>query len=405
MVNVRRRRETGKLVFDFRYRGQRCRETTKLDDTPANRRSMEKVAKKIEAEITLGTFEYSRYFPNSSRAVRFSAELEGAAPTEADDETASTPLFRDFAEQWLQENEVAWRFKTLETNRGSLRRHLLPYFGDQRVSDISKADILAFRSELAKVPGRKGNATLSPKTINHTLGVLSMILAEAADRFQFTFPMNNLKRLKQPRKEIMPFTWEETQQIINTVRADYRDYFIVRLFTGLRTGEVHGLKWKYVDFEKGQILIRETYNQGRTEYTKNDGSQREVAMSSVVAEALQRQFRATGKQEYVFVTKAGRPLDTKNVTQRVWYPLLRHLGLEPRQPYQCRHTAATLWLASGENPEWIARQLGHTTTEMLFRVYSRYVPNLTRQDGSAMDRLLRSLQGNAEEHTEVRNEG
>jgi integrase len=45
-------------------------------------------------------------------------------------------------------------------------------------------------------------------------------------------------------------------------------------------------------------------------------------------------------------------------------------------------------LASGESPEWIARQLGHSNTEMLFRVYSRYVPNLTRQDGSAFERLL-----------------
>jgi len=50
--------------------------------------------------------------------------------------------------------------------------------------------------------------------------------------------------------------------------------------------------------------------------------------------------------------------------------------------------AATLWLASGENPEWIARQMGHTTTEMLFRVYSRYVPNLTRRDGSTFEALL-----------------
>ena len=55
-----------------------------------------------------------------------------------------------------------------------------------------------------------------------------------------------------------------------------------------------------------------------------------------------------------------------------------------------RHTAATLWLASGEAPEWIARQLGHSSTEMLFHVYSRYVPNLTRRDGSAIDRLLTS---------------
>ena len=59
------------------------------------------------------------------------------------------------------------------------------------------------------------------------------------------------------------------------------------------------------------------------------------------------------------------------------------------QPYQTHHTAATLWLAAGERPEWIARQVGHTSTEMLFRVYSRYVANLTRQDGSAADALLK----------------
>ena len=84
----------------------------------------------------------------------------------------------------------------------------------------------------------------------------------------------------------------------------------------------------------------------------------------------------------------GNPMHMNNVNDRVWYPLLRNLNMKRRRPYQTRHTAATLWLASGEAPEWIARQMGHTTTEMLFRIYSRYVPNLTRQDGSAMERLL-----------------
>ncbi len=56
--------------------------------------------------------------------------------------------------------------------------------------------------------------------------------------------------------------------------------------------------------------------------------------------------------------------------------------------YQMRHTAATLMLAAGENPEWVAQTLGHSTTEMLFRVYSRYVPNLTRNDGGAYAGLL-----------------
>jgi integrase len=72
---------------------------------------------------------------------------------------------------------------------------------------------------------------------------------------------------------------------------------------------------------------------------------------------------------------------------------LRYLKMRPRRPYQTRHTAATLWLAAGERPEWIARQLGHTTTQMLFKVYSRYVPNLTRNDGSAFKAILAQQTG------------
>ena len=112
-------------------------------------------------------------------------------------------------------------------------------------------------------------------------------------------------------------------------------------------------------------------------------------MSQPVFEALQRQQQASGDfSNFVFCNGAGEPIDLDNFTNRVWYPLLRYLELDERRPYQTRHTAATLWLASGENPEWVARQLGHATTEMLFKTYSRYVPNLTRSDGAAMERLL-----------------
>jgi integrase len=112
-------------------------------------------------------------------------------------------------------------------------------------------------------------------------------------------------------------------------------------------------------------------------------------MNEAVYQALLRQEKATRKlSPFVFCNREGKPLDHVNVTKRVWYPLLRHLGLTLRRPYQTRHTAATLWLGSGENPQWIARQMGHASTEMLFKVYARFVPNLTRQDGSAFERLL-----------------
>ena len=172
-----------------------------------------------------------------------------------------------------------------------------------------------------------------------------------------------------------------------------RSYLITRFFTGMRSAEINGLRWKCVDFERREILVRETFTQGIFEYTKNDPSQREIAMSTPVFKALKRQFEITGhggRDGLVFCSRQGTPIDAKNFTNRIWKPMLVDLDIAYRRPYNTRHTCATLWLASGESPEWAARQLGHANTQMLFSVYSRYVPNLTRNDGSAFERLLTS---------------
>jgi integrase len=244
---------------------------------------------------------------------------------------------------------------------------------------------------------------VSTRRINKIFEPLRQILNEAADRFNFRTVFQNIKALKNRKSDIHPFTLDEVSLILRTVRPDYRAYYTTRFFTGMRTSEVDGLKWKFIDFDRRLILVRETIVDGQEEYTKNDGSQREIRMSQMVYDALKLQEKATRHlSPYVFCNTLGTPLAHKNVTNRVWYPLLRHLGLELRRPYHCRHTAATLWLAAGENPEWIARQMGHTTTEMLFRVYSRYVPNLTRQDGSAFERLLlQNLTGVAQNHSNI----
>lgn len=400
MSSVRAKR--GKLFFDFRYQGVRCREQTTLPDTRSNRHKAERVAAKLEEAIAAGTFDYATFFPRSKLLHRFQAPLSAAvaatlgttrtAPVSAAvPAPAATPLFRTFIEEWFTEFSPTWRASHIATLRSTLDGHLIPYFGDMAVGAITKADILQFRAELAQRKGRSGNETLSAKTINRVVQILSQALEEAAERYGFTNPAARVKRLKQRRVDIHPFSLAETRQLIETIRADYRPYLTVRFLTGMRTGEIHGLKWKYVDFEHRQILVRETWVRGRVEYTKTDGSQREIAMSAPVYDALVEQQRRTGDQDYVFCTTNGAPLDNDNFTNRVWYPLLRHLELEKRRPYQTRHTCATLWLAAGENPEWVARQLGHVNTLMLFKTYSRFIPNLTRQDGSAFDSLVSNV--------------
>ena len=157
----------------------------------------------------------------------------------------------------------------------------------------------------------------------------------------------------------------------------------------MRSSEIDGLKWENVDFDRREIKIRSAIVDGIEGPTKTYGSNREIVMSQLVYDALQEQKRYTfGKSDYVFCNSQGKPLEHRNVNRRIWTPTLALLGIKHRRAYQTRHTAATLWLAAGENPEWIAKQMGHSSTEMLFRVYSRYVPDMTRQDGSAMDSLL-----------------
>lgn len=374
----------GNLYVDFRYIGQRCREQTLLADTKPNRKRLENFVSRMEADIQLGSFRYENYFPQSKKLEQFqSLELMRSTNSHKD----SSSGFDSFSKVWLEEKKPEWRDSQISNVEDIFRIYLIPHFGNVPLNTISKAKIMTFRGKLVK-DGNNGR-TLSASRINHIMTPLRMVLTEASERFDFDSPWKNIKPLSEPKSNVSPFTLEEVMLIINNVRADYKPYYIVRFFTGMRTGEIDGLPWKNIDFERRQIIVDQAVVNGVIGETKTSGSNRIIQMNQLVYDALIGQQSLTKRQsEFVFCTKAGTPLNHRNVTKRVWYPLLRYLELDKRNPYQSRHTAATLWLAAGESPEWIAAQMGHSNTKMLFTVYSRYVPNLTRQDGSALDKLL-----------------
>lgn len=396
MGSIRTRSENGLLMFDFRYQGNRCRELTTLPDTAENRRKMEKVLKHIDAEITLGSFDYGKYFPNSPMLMKLRQKYESESTKES---VSESPLFKDFVLEWYEENSIRWKYSYEETLKVTLKRYLIPTFGEKEVSRISKGEILKFRSSLAKVP----NGTkigLSSDRINHIMTPLRMILAEAADRFNFTTPFVGIKQLRVPKSDVDPFSLDEVKYFLANVRPDFKNYYTVRFFTGMRTGEVDGLKWRYVNIERREIYIRETQVYGRMETAKTIGSERTIQIPQPVVDALKSQYSLTGHLDnFVFCNSSGSPFNYHNVNNRIWYPTLKRLAIKRRTAYQTRHTTATFWLGAGENPEWIARQMGHSSTRMLFTIYSRFVPNLTRQDGSAFERLLLTQQ-NQEVHND-----
>lgn len=395
MANVRVRPETGRLYLDFTYKGIRCREHTALIDSPSNRKLAEQLMKRIQHQITLGTFEYEKIFPGSPRAKWFMETepevfVNPAAVGQA--HTDNIPRFREFVEVWINESQPMWKPSYEETVIGTLNKYLLPKFNNENVASITRADLLGYRAELARKISTTTGRPLSSARINKIMGFARQILNEAADRYEFKRAFEGIKPLRQKKPDIEPFTMDEINLILKTVRPDFRNYLAVRFWTGLRTSEANGLRWERIDFENEMILVRETYVRGvLQESTKTYESARDIPMLGPVKKALMEQRKRVPTDiEWVFCNKAGNPINNQNFTRRVWRPLLKSLNLKYRRPYQTRHTAATLMLASGEAPEWVARTLGHSTTEMLFRVYSRYVPNVTRKDGSAMTRLLNS---------------
>lgn len=400
MGNIRERK--GLLFFDFRFNGVLCREQTLLNDTAGNRKKLIPILARIEASIKLGTFRYEDFFPDSHKVQQFADEILSNQRLEllagqTVNPCKDIPTFRAFGEEWFLENEIRWKRSHRIMQRAIFDNYLYPAFGDMVIGQIDRGMILKYRALISK-EGVSGKP-LGPVRLNHILTPLKMIMEEASQRFGIPNPAANIRALRVPHSDVDPFSVQEVRYFLDNIRPDFYNYYKIRFLTGARTSEIDGLQWKFVDFERRQILIRETHVDYVLETTKTPGSVREIHMSQMVYDALQNQHLATGHlSDFAFCNNKGNPLRHRDVTKRIWNPALRYMELKRRKPYQTRHTAATLWLASGENPEWIARQMGHTTTRMLFTVYSRFVPNLTRKDGSAFERLMTTaMQGDIDE--------
>ena len=284
MASIRARKGSNMLFVDFYYMGKRCRETTNLIDTPANRKKLESIILNMEAEIRLGIFNYAKYFPKSDKAAEMVALNDRKECI-----NTNVPSFKQFATLWFSEKEIEWRDTYKRKIQEIIDMYLLPEFGTKPIHVIKKTDVLAFRSSLAKVTYGKANKHLSAARINSIMVPLGMILKEAAKRYKFDNPYYDIKALKQPKTDIQPLTLEEVWTFINGVREDYRHYYLVRFFTGMRTSEIDGLTWDNVDFNRREIVIKQALVKGKIVPPKTQESYGAIQMSPWVYEALKEQ--------------------------------------------------------------------------------------------------------------------
>lgn len=398
----------GKIRITFYYRGVRCREV--LRGWLVNNSNLKKAGNLralIVSEIQLGTFDYASRFPESKALSKFGT-------------TKRISTFAELCELFTDSKSLEVSHASMLTIRSTVNT-LRRVVGDMTVlTDIQNADILSYRREL--LFGEVNNPGLpnfkkqgrSPARVNTLMSVLKEML-RIAHRSQFIThtPYEGISTLKISKRTPDPLTFEEYQAFIANLSEQHSLLWIVAVHTGLRHGELCALAWEDVDLLNGEIHVsRNLTRKGLFVPPKTDAGIRTITLLQPALDALKIQFEITGhlpqheivyhhrehgKTEMqvirpVFVpsSRSTRKVGyySKNSISYGWKNGLRRAGVRNRHPYQSRHTYACWSLSAGANPSFIATQMGHEDSRMVYEVYAKWIGDMDKDQVAIINRRI-----------------
>jgi len=372
----------GKSWVYFRYMNQRVRESVGLMDTPENRKLVRQKLDLVIAEIQNNTFEFAKRFPYSKKKDSYTLLETGSVQKNPADIT-----FGEYYQKWYNEMKSGMTDSKIRDYDCIARCHLLPYFQDVPFVAFKPIKMKKFQAYLKSKKTPSGSP-LSNKRIRNIFIPLRIVVMDAIDEYGFDLinPFSNLKLPNSKRFRVMPFSYQEWHTLMEHIPEWYKPYFEFAVNTGLRPSEQVALKWSAVDKDYFSVECSRVRNKEKHDL-KTESSNRLVVITKTIREILDRQKAVTEKfnSPYVFINTEGRPI-LQDKMRELWLRVIKKTDLAHRRFYETRHTFASWALASGESPEWVARTLGHVDTAMVYKTYGRYIPNLTRQDGSAFER-------------------
>lgn len=357
------------IEITFSFQGVRCRERIKLKPTAANLKAAARHRAAVLDAIARGTFDYAVTFPDSKNAARF-ATRQGEVTTIA-----------TYLGEWLRQQKQHVKASTWADYAKSVNNHLVPEFGDTRLSAIKRSDVRAWCDKLTAGNKRISNL-LSPLRITLQQAVEDELI-EANPLYGWTY-----RRKEAPKviDDVDPFSIEEQAAILKALgekpgRADGLHLIRFALWTGLRTSELVALEWGDIDRLRGTIRISRAHTQAsdEPEKPKTKAGKREVKLLPDALEALsaQRLLSGTHASGRIFLNpRTGEPwAGDQAIRKTLWQPALLKAGVRYRRPYQTRHTYASMMLSAGESPMWVAQQMGHRDWTMIATIYGRWIPD------------------------------
>ena len=298
--------------------------------------------------------------------------------------------FGRWSQQWIA-GRANLRPSTRSLYDVLLRHELLPAFGD---IELARIDPAAVRAWFAGPHGKRG-----PTTVAKAYRLLSAILRSAFEDGRIARNPCSLKGAgREARTEAQFLTVDDVAGLAETVGRRWRALVLTAAYTGLRWGELMGLRRSRVDLLRGTIAVVEQLTEvdGALSFAalKTDASRRTIALPQFVLEELIHHintYAEAGPNGLVFPAPEGGPMRRSNFTRRVWIPARTELGFDGVRFHDLRHTAAAVAIASGAaNPLVLSRRLGHSTTRMTFDRYGHLFEGADRALAEALDGLGRT---------------
>ena len=298
------------------------------------------------------------------------------------DPAAAKAMTGAYAAQWAS-GLAHLKVSTATRYRGIVRVHIVPRWGTWQLGKITPSDVNAWIADLA--------VGLRPGTVRQTHRVLSLILDSAvADGLIARNPAAGTKLPRQVRAEPVFLTAQQVAKLAHA--SEPQDLPVLTLaFTGLRFGELAGLKVRRFDPVRRRLTVAESVTEVRgrlTWSTPKTHQTRSVPVPRTIARRIEELVQGRNPDDPIFTAPEGGVLRLRNWRTRVFDPARDAAGLGDLTPHDLRHTAASLAIASGANVKAVQRMLGHASAAMTLDVYAGLFGDDLDAVADALDSLV-----------------
>jgi len=313
----------------------------------------------------------------------------------------------DYLDKWIASIKGSVSSTTYERYKQLCDKHLKPTIGNIALNKLQAIRISELYSDAMESGRIDGNGGLSKQTVLHMHRVLKRALSQAVKWGLLSRnPCDAVDNIPKPsKKERLTFTTEETLSLLEQLGGNplYLPVLIA-VTTGMRRGEVLGLRWKDIDLDKKRLYIRQIVIETReygleVKQPKTDSSSRTIALPQIAIEAIKK-YRVEQAELCLQLGKGLTPesmlfdeFSGLNVPNRItvnFRSFIKAHGFKHVTFHDLRHTHATHLLEQNIHPKIVSERLGHSTIALTMNTYSHVMPTMQEEAANKVDELFRN---------------